>query len=249
MAGPGVEHHDADRRGLDQGLEVGPGALLFAVGVGVGDRSRGLRGEQHQDLLVLVGERQCAFLLAEKEVPDMGAQMAHRRHLQGLRHQKVGAEAMGADVAGKIVQAKRARQVAQVREQPRPVGPVQQLPLLVRGQSGGDEVLGLAGGVDGGDRAVAGAGQRAGAVHHLLQDGHHIEARADAQDGRAQSRDAFAQRLVLASQLAGIGQVTPPSDRPLSPVRRRSGRLAERPGSASAGPRPRRFYSELGGKS
>ena len=52
---------------------------------------------------------------------------------------------MGADVAGKIVQAKRARKVAQVLEQPRPVGPRQQLPLRVRGQSGGDEVLGLAG--------------------------------------------------------------------------------------------------------
>ena len=32
VAGANVEHHDADRRGLDQRLEVGAGALLGAVG-------------------------------------------------------------------------------------------------------------------------------------------------------------------------------------------------------------------------
>ena len=33
-----IEHHDADRGGLDEGLEVGPRAPLGAVGAGVGDR-------------------------------------------------------------------------------------------------------------------------------------------------------------------------------------------------------------------
>ena len=56
VAGADVEHHDADRRGLDQRLEVGPRPLLGAVGPRIGDRDRGLRGEQYQDLLVLVGE-------------------------------------------------------------------------------------------------------------------------------------------------------------------------------------------------
>ena len=32
--GADVEHHDADRRGLDQGLEVGTGAPFGAVGAG-----------------------------------------------------------------------------------------------------------------------------------------------------------------------------------------------------------------------
>ena len=52
-----VEHQDADRRGLDQRLEPGPRLPLGPVGAGVGDRRRGLRGEQHQGLLVLVAER------------------------------------------------------------------------------------------------------------------------------------------------------------------------------------------------
>ena len=84
VARPHVEHHDADRRGLDQRLEVGPGAALGAVGARIGDRGRGLRGEEHKDLLVLVGERLAALLLDEIEVADMDAAMAHRRALEGL---------------------------------------------------------------------------------------------------------------------------------------------------------------------
>ena len=70
-------------------------------------------------------------------------------------------------------------------EELRPVRPVNELAVLVGRDAGADEVLDLACLVDGRDQAVAGAGQRAGAVRHLLQDGHHIEARADTQNGRA----------------------------------------------------------------
>ena len=93
VAGPAVEHDDADRRGLDQRLEVGAGAPLGAVGPRVGDGGRGLRGEQHQDLLVLVGERRPARLLDQIEVADMDAAMAHRHALEGLRRQPVRGEA------------------------------------------------------------------------------------------------------------------------------------------------------------
>ena len=70
-AAVGIEHHHPDRRGVDQGLQVGPGPLLGPVRAGVGDRRRRLRGEQHQDLLVLARELLPARLLAEKEVADM----------------------------------------------------------------------------------------------------------------------------------------------------------------------------------
>ena len=83
-AGRGIEDHHADRRGLDQGLQVRPGPLLGPMGARIADRGRGLRGEQHQHFLVLLGEHGPAFLLAEKKVPHMDAAMAHRGGLQGL---------------------------------------------------------------------------------------------------------------------------------------------------------------------
>ena len=105
VAGPAVEHDDADRRGLDQRLEVGAGALFGAVGARVGDRRRGLRGEQHQEILVLVRERLPAFLLDQVEVADMDAPVAHRGALEGLRGQTVvGREAERAHVVGHVRQ-------------------------------------------------------------------------------------------------------------------------------------------------
>ena len=54
-------------------------------------------------------------------------------------------------------------------EQPRPVGPGCEQQVLVRREAGGDEVLHLSRGVDGGDDAIAGAGQRAGTFDDLVQ--------------------------------------------------------------------------------
>ena len=45
MAGPGIEDHETDRRGVDQGLQAGPGPLLGPVRAGVDDRRRRLRRE------------------------------------------------------------------------------------------------------------------------------------------------------------------------------------------------------------
>ena len=78
-----------------------------------------------------------------------------------------------------------------------PVRPVRHVPALVRRQAGGDELLDRAAFVDSRDHAVAGAGQRAGAVDDLVQDGVEVEARADAQDRHAEPLDALAQRRVL----------------------------------------------------
>ena len=193
VAGLRIEHHDADRRGLDQGFQVGAGALLGAVGARVGDRRRGLRGEQHQELLVLVRERLPALLLDQVEVADMDAEVAHRCALEGLRGQTVvGREAERADIGGDVGDAQRARQVTEELEEPRPVGPFHDVPVLVGGEARGDEVLGGAGLVDGGDGAVARAGERPGALDNFVQHHLKVEARADAQARRAERGDAGA---------------------------------------------------------
>ena len=76
VAGLRIEHRDADRGDRDQGFEIGPCAALVAVGAGVSDRGRGLRREQHQHFLVLVGEGLAVRLVGEKEAADVGAAVA-----------------------------------------------------------------------------------------------------------------------------------------------------------------------------
>ena len=200
-AGPGIEHHHPDRGGVDQGLQVGPGPLLVAVGARVGDRRRRLRGEQRQHLLVLVGERLPARLLAEEEVADMDAAAAHRHRQQGLRQRELFGVADRADVAGQVRQSQCPRQVPEVLEERVSVRPRLHLPALFVRQAGGDELLDLAGIVDRRDHPVTRAGQRPTAFDDLAQHGVEVEARADAQDRRVEARVALAQRLDLPPRL------------------------------------------------
>ena len=65
-------------------------------------------------------------------------------------------------------------------EEPRSVRPVGQPAVFVGRDPGDDEVLELAGLVDGEDPAAPGRGQRAGDLDDLPQDGVEIEAAADA---------------------------------------------------------------------
>ena len=205
-AAPGIEHHHADRRGLDEGLEVGPRLALVAMRARVVDRRRCLTCEQEQDLLVLVGERGRALLLGEEEVADMDAPVAHRRALEGLGAHQVRGEAEGADQGGEVGEPDRSGQVAEVREQLRSVRPVDELALLIGGEARGDELAHLARLVDGGDDAVARGGQFAGAVGRLLQHGGDIETRTDAQHRRAERRDPLAQRLYVPPRIGGFVQ-------------------------------------------
>ena len=214
VAGPAVEHDDADRRGLDQRLEVGAGAPLGAVGPRVGDGGRGLRGEQHQDLLVLVGERRPARLLDQIEVADMDAAMAHRHALEGLRRQPVRGEAERAHIGRDVGDPKRSLQVTEVLEEPRPVGPLRQPPVLLLGEARGDEVPGRPRLVDGGDGAEARAGQRPGALHHFGEHGLEVEAGAAAQARRAQRGEARA-ALRVRPPLARARSCVPPCPRRL----------------------------------
>ena len=200
-AAPPVEDQDADRRGVDQGLEVGARAVLGLVGARVGDRRRSLRGEQHQHLLVLARKLFPALLLGEEETADLHAAMAHGRALEGSRRHQVRGEAERADIGRHVGEPERPRQVAQVQEQRRPVGPGRQPAVLGIAEAGGDEVAGLPCLVDGHDDAVACAGQRTRAFRHLMQDGAEVEAGADTQDRGTQAGLAPAQPLVLTPQL------------------------------------------------
>ena len=109
------------------------------------------------------------------------------------------------DVAGKIVQTQRTGKVTQVVEQLQPGGQLHQPPHFVLRQTGGDEVVGLSRLVDGDDHAVARAGERTGAVGGLLEHGGHVEAPADAQDGRAQSGETLPERFDLGIRRILIG--------------------------------------------
>ena len=79
------------------------------------------------------------------------------------------------------------------------------LAVLLGGEARGDEVLGGAGLVDGGDGAVARAGERPGALDDFVQHHLEVEARADAQARRAERGDAGAQRRGLVRRRLVIG--------------------------------------------
>ena len=110
------------------------------------------------------------------------------------------------DKGGQVREPQRRVQVAEVFEQPRPVGPRRELAVLFRREARADEVLHLSRLVDGGDHAVAGAGERTGAVNDLLQDGGQVETRVDAQDRGAER----AQRLDLLPRFSGFVQTDLP---------------------------------------
>ena len=162
-----------------------------------------LRREQDQNLLVGARELRSALLLAEKEVADVHVAVAHGRALHRLRHDQLGREAEFPDIGRQVGHSQRLPQVPEVLEQAQPVGPRDHCRVLAGRQAGADEVLRLSGVVDRRDQAVAGAGQRAGAVDDLPQDGLEVEAGADAQDGCAQVRDAVLERLDPSTQFIG----------------------------------------------
>ena len=92
---------------------------------------------------------------------------------------------------GQISQSQRSPKAPEVLEELGPAGPARQPLVFFRSEAGRDELPGLPRVAEGRNHAVAGAGQRAGAVHDLAQDGADVEGRADAQDGGAQPGDAL----------------------------------------------------------
>ena len=113
-----VEDYDAHGRDVDQRLQVGPRALLGAVGAGVGDRGGGLRREQRHDLLVSTRELPVPFLLADKEVADRNVAVPHRHGLHRPGAHQIRREAERPDVRRQIRQTKRRGKVTEVCEEP-----------------------------------------------------------------------------------------------------------------------------------
>ena len=175
---------------------------LGVVGARVGDRGRGLGGKQRQHLLVLAGELFSFCLVAEKEVPDLDATVVQRRAQEGPGEDPGGVEAVLADVAREVGEARGRRQVPEEIEQAQAVGRGADLPFLLGGEAGEGQVLGHLPFVDGHDDAVARIGEPAGAVHRFDEHGIEIEACVDSQDGG----DALAQRLDLPSRVIGLRQ-------------------------------------------
>ena len=125
------------------------------------------------------------------------------------------------------MQPQGARQVPQVREEPRPVGLGHHPSLLVGHEARGDEVLDLPGLVDGRNRAQPSARQRAGVVDDRAEDGSDIQATADAQGRPAQPGPALPQQLDLALQVVGTFSLHPHRLNAATPSR--SMRPRERP--------------------
>ena len=135
--------------------------------------------------------------------------VTHRRALKGLRLHQVGPKTQRPHVGGQVGQPQRPLKVPEVFKQPRPVGPVGHLPVLLRREAGGDKVLDLSRRIDGRDHPVARAGQSAGVFDDLAQHGSEVEAGADLQTGCAQPGDAVPQHLVFSIQLLAILQSHP----------------------------------------
>ena len=154
-------------------------APLVAVRAGVGEHCLGLLGEQRQHRLVGVGEP--AFLAAEEEAAHGRVPIAHRGRLERPAGHREGRAAERAPPGVEVRQAQRRGEPTQVAEQAQPVRPVLHCPAPLLRKPRGDEVAGRARLVHRRDDAVLGAGERAGARHHLAQHRVQVEARADAQ--------------------------------------------------------------------
>ena len=202
-----VQDQDAHRRGVHQGLQVGPGPLLVAVAAGVGDDQGRLGGEHHQGLLILGGE--LPLLLTHVDASDALPPVTERRGQEGKgrahRHRRAElGKAQLPDVAVEVPQPQRFTDAAELLEEQHPVGEFGELPALLGSQPGIEEVLYPPGIVEEGDDPVAGAGQRSGAVQDSLQHRLEVQALVDAQAGLAEAGQALPQRLVFPGQITSV---------------------------------------------
>ena len=179
IAGPGVEDQHADRRGLDQGLEMGTHALRAEVGNG----RLSLRGDQQQEPLVLAGELGPVCLLREKEVGEVRAALTDRCRQKGFRQGRVRDQAERAGIGGEVGEPQRFRSAAHLLDE---------AASGLFGETRSHEVPGLPGLAEGRDGAVAGAGHPTGAFQRLPQDGCEIGTFADPQVDLSQPGDARA---------------------------------------------------------
>ena len=183
VSGLRVEDQDAHGRDVDQGLQVGSRLPFRPVTQGVGDGHCRLSGKQDQCVLVFGGELPAPFLLREIDVADRFAQMTDRRPQKGLHRRMVLGKAGRTGVAGNILESERPGDLIQVSQQTQPLGQGAHSPAFLGSHAGGDQAAYAPGVVEGHQRAVAGAGQRTGAVNDFLQDVIDVQIRGDAKPG------------------------------------------------------------------
>ena len=114
--GHGVEHHHANRRGFDQGFEIGPSPLLGSIGLGVGDGRCRLGSKQLQHGLILVPKLRAAFLFADEGDANLLAAMHQGRCHEGRCRDEVLGKAERLDVARHIPQPQRPLHLAKMLE-------------------------------------------------------------------------------------------------------------------------------------
>ena len=100
-------------------------------------------------------------------------------------------------VAGNISNPQRYLDLVQVSQQPETLGHGLNQLHLFGGHARGEEVPGLAGGVEGQQRAEPGVGQRPGPVDDPLQDRIHAQVAVDVKSGLIQTGQMSAQLLDL----------------------------------------------------
>ena len=144
---------------------------------------------------------------ARMTISDRCAEVKHWHGQEGTGgRQAVRRQTCFAYVFGKVRPSERTGQIAYLFKELRPVGPIRQTPMLLVGETGGDEILELAGLVDGGDGAVARSGECAGTLHDFLEDVLEVQACTDTQDRLVERRVARAQRLYLPYRIVACTQ-------------------------------------------
>ena len=219
---PGVQDQHAHRRGVHQGLQVGPGPLLVAVAAGVGDDQGRLGGEHHQGLLVLGGELD--LLLAHVDAPDALPPVAERRGQEGQgrahRHRRaeLGQAQRPARSRGSPCSRSGSPMLLSCSKKSIPLGNSANCRLSSGVSPEVEEVLYPPRIVQEGDDPVAGAGQRPGAVQDPLEHRPEVQALVDAQAGLAEAGQPLPQGLVFPGQLTGVSPSPRPPSRSVRPA-------------------------------
>ena len=192
----GVEDDHAHGGGVDEGFQPGPGQALFLVAARVGDDEGGLGGEHCEELFVCGAEGLFGVAVGEVEVAHDAAQAQDGDGEKGPhRHGRAEVrQAQGADVDVEVGHSQGRRQAAEVAVDFVPAGNLPESGELVAGNARGQHHFAPPGAVQHVQHAVAGAGQRAGRIEHVLQHGVRIHAFVDAEAGRAEAGEPFAQR-------------------------------------------------------
>ena len=124
---------------------------------------------------------------------------------------------LGLGVRREVRQPERYGNPAQVGEELRPAGQLQEPLVLFGSQAGGDEVLQLPLPVQGGNPAHPRAGQGARPVHDPLEHDVQVQVFGDADAGLAQPGEPLPQGLILAEQIAFFLQLLTPVGLPSTP--------------------------------